>query len=121
MHQEKHFRYAHPKDVRILALPYRGGDLAMYVLLPDKVDGLADLEKSLTADQLHNWLGSLKSKNVNLLFPKFKATKEVELSKTLAAMGMPLAFTDQADFSGMDGKQDLAISAVIHKAFVAVG
>ncbi len=120
MNQEKHFKFAHPKDVRILEMPYRGGDLSMCVLLPDSVDGLADLEKSLTTDQLKAWLGGLKTKNVSLTFPKFKATKEFELSKTLAAMGMPLAFTDQADFSGMDGKRDLAISAVIHKAFVAV-
>jgi serpin B len=35
-------------------------------------------------------------------------------------MGMPDAFNDQADFSGIDGKKDLVIEAVIHKAFVAV-
>jgi serpin B len=36
-------------------------------------------------------------------------------------LGMTLAFlSDEADFSGMDGKQDLFISAVLHKAFVDV-
>jgi serpin B len=33
---------------------------------------------------------------------------------------MPVAFTDQADFSGITGQQDLKISDVVHKAFVAV-
>jgi serpin B len=35
-------------------------------------------------------------------------------------MGMPQAFTDMADFSGMTGNRDIYISDVIHKAFVAV-
>jgi serpin B len=35
-------------------------------------------------------------------------------------MGMPLAFSDNADFSGMNGRRDLAISAVIHKAYIDV-
>jgi serpin B len=34
---------------------------------------------------------------------------------------MPLAFTEgSADFSGMNGKHDLYISAALHKAFVDV-
>ena len=33
---------------------------------------------------------------------------------------MPLAFTDQADFTGMTDQAPLHISAVLHKAFIAV-
>ena len=36
------------------------------------------------------------------------------------AMGMTTAFEDTADLSGMNGKTDLKITAVIHKAFVKV-
>jgi serpin B len=35
-------------------------------------------------------------------------------------MGMPLAFSPNADFSGMTGKRDLCISEVIHQVFVTV-
>ncbi|MGB6874316.1 MAG: serpin family protein, partial [Dehalococcoidia bacterium] len=35
-------------------------------------------------------------------------------------MGMPIAFSGAADFSGMTGSPDLFISEVIHKAFVSV-
>jgi serpin B len=47
-------------------------------------------------------------------------TQEFELSPVLGAMGMPQAFTAHANFSGMTGKSDFAISAVIHKAYVDV-
>jgi serpin B len=52
--------------------------------------------------------------------PKFKMTSQFSMAKMLAAMGMPDAFSGAADFSGMNGKRDLFISAVIHKAFVEV-
>ena len=35
-------------------------------------------------------------------------------------MGMKLAFTDNADFSNMTDENNLAISSVVHKAFVQV-
>jgi serpin B len=35
-------------------------------------------------------------------------------------MGMRDAFSQQADFSGMNGRKDLFISAVIHKAYIDV-
>lgn len=35
-------------------------------------------------------------------------------------MGMPIAFTGAADFSGMDGTRNLFIDDVIHQAFMDV-
>jgi serpin B len=52
--------------------------------------------------------------------PKFKVTQQFELGSTLSAMGMPQAFTSRADFSGMTGHRDFAISEVIHKAYIDV-
>jgi serpin B len=51
--------------------------------------------------------------------PRFEFESSFDLSKTLAAMGMPDAFGN-ADFSGMTGGRDLAIQFVVHKAFVSV-
>jgi len=55
-----------------------------------------------------------------LTMPGFEFDSEFSLKDTLAAMGMPVAFTDGADFSGMTGNPELFISDVLHKAFVAV-
>jgi serpin B len=52
--------------------------------------------------------------------PKFEFESEFSLVDTLIEMGMPTAFSGAADFSGMTGNPELAISDVLHKAFVSV-
>jgi serpin B len=99
-----------------------GNDLSMVVLLPKKVDGLAELEKNLSAARLGEWLGKLRKQEVMVALPKFKLTKEFMLNKVLASMGMPSAFdAKRADLTGMNGTGPrLFISVVVHKAFVDV-
>jgi len=121
MYQKGRFNYVEEEDVLILELPYKGEDLSMVVLLPKKVDGLAELEESLTAKQLEEWLGRLQGREVAVYLPKFKMTTgPLELKGILKHMGMPDAFSLKANFSGMNGNLDLFISAVLHKAFVEV-
>ena len=44
----------------------------------------------------------------------------LSLSRILAGLGMPDAFSLAADFSGITGRRDLKIDDVIHKAFISV-
>jgi serpin B len=122
MFRTGHYRYADGGTFQALELPYKGNDLSMLVLLPGKVDGLADLEQKLSARGLQDWLGKLRSQEVAVTLPRFKTTREYRLNDVLAAMGMPSAFNaDRADFSGMNGTGPrLFISVVVHKAFVDV-
>jgi serpin B len=57
---------------------------------------------------------------VQVSLPKFRAESDFSLRQALSAMGMPTAFSDKADFSGISAKVGLAISEVMHKAFVDV-
>ena len=52
--------------------------------------------------------------------PKFTYASSFQLNGALSALGMPTAFTEKADFSGMDGTKKLYIQKAIHKAFVEV-
>jgi len=52
--------------------------------------------------------------------PKFEFDSEFSLKKTLSAMGMPIAFSGDADFSGITGNRELWIADVIHKAFISL-
>ncbi len=121
MHQRESYGYMETDAFQAVDLPYMYNDLSMIVLLPKKTDGLAAMEKTLTAENLGKWLGPFSREDVILTLPKFKFTSKFSLGKTLKAMGMTDAFNgDAADFSGMTTMEKLFISAVIHKAFVAV-
>ena len=91
----------------------------MVILLP-KSGQFQAFEKSLGATLVNGIIDKLQSKQVALTMPKFEFDSSFSLKKTLTDMGMGVAFTEQADFSGMTGKRELLISDVIHKAFVSV-
>jgi len=121
MRQTEEFRYMEAQDFQALELPYVKDELSMIILLPKKIDGVADFEKKLTSENLSRWLSELHKQKVVASIPRFKMAQQFGLADTLQAMGMADAFSAQlADFSGMDGKRDLFISAVVHKAFVDV-
>ncbi len=121
MHREGGFNYFDGGTFQALAIPYKSKELSMIVFLPKDPGGLGELEQSLTAGNMQQWLRRLAPvSKVIVTLPKFKMTREFELGATLGAMGMPQAFSSSANFSGMTGHRDFAISAVIHKAYVDV-
>jgi serpin B len=121
MHQTEDFGYIETESFQALELPYEGDSLSMVVLLPRAKDGLPALEQALDADTLFDWLDRMTEQEVIVALPRFRVTSEFGLAAVLAAMGMEDAFSlEKADFSGMTGKKDLYISAVVHKAFVDV-
>jgi len=120
MHQSRMFAYASGDGYQAVELPYSGGSASMVVILPDS-SRLAAFEETLDGEMLEEILAGLYPVQVELAMPKFKVESTFNLSETLAALGMPDAFSmDRADFSGMTGKADLFISSVVHKAFVDV-
>jgi serpin B len=119
MKQTDSFAYFKGSNFQAVELPYDGQELSMVILLPDAGQFTA-FENSMNYEQISADIGSLNTKEVNLSMPKFEFDADFSLKQILQTMGMPIAFTDQADFSGMTGDRDLQISDVIHKAFVSV-
>ena len=120
--EEARFRYAETADLQLLGMPYASGDgtnLSMVVLLP-KGDDLATAERALDPAVLPALWDSTTVREVHVYFPKFRLETRYSLPETLGAMGMPTAFSRNADLSGMDGTRNLVISDVIHQAFVEV-
>jgi len=123
MKQTHFFGLAELEGFKLLVMPYKGGEASMLVLLPDKVDGLADLERSFNAENLASWLEKSRSVRVALSLPKFKNTSALNLNNTLITLGMKKAFiVGQADFTGIANvpAEPLYIGLVMHKAFVDV-
>jgi len=122
MYQEEEFGYAESESMQIVELPYRGDALSMLVLLPRRIEGLRQLEESLSTRRLEAWRSRLTRRTVEVFLPRFRAGFEVELAPVLQAMGMKEAFVfGRANFAGIDGRPDwLFLGNVIHKAFVEV-
>jgi serpin B len=121
MRQEGEFGLGNTTTASILVLPYAGLDLSMVFLLPHEANGLAALEAQLTPGNLNALLGAVRPSTVVVHLPRFRTTSEFALKPTLAEMGMVSAFNPStADLSGMDGRRDLFITAVVHKGYVEV-
>jgi serpin B len=119
MRQTGPLAYVEGPDYQAVQLPYEGHEMAMVILLPAQGE-FETFERSLDAGRLEATLEGLAERQVALTMPRFKFESRVNLETALAAMGMPLAFTRQADFSGMAPRRDLFIGDVIHGATISV-
>jgi serpin B len=119
MHQAEYLNYMKGAGFQALELPYDDGQLSMVVLLPD-AGQFNNFQNTLDPIAVSNIIASMAREDVILSLPKFQFDSSFSLKQALSAMGMPLAFSDKADFSGMTGTPGLEISDVVHKAFVSV-
>jgi serpin B len=113
------FSYGETEYLQILEMDYEGGELSMIILLPKSID-LERLEEWLTVENLNDWRNGLSEQRVEVFIPKFTFTSKYTLNENLKELGMPLAFSEAADFSGIDGMKSLFIQIVVHQAFVDV-
>jgi serpin B len=67
-------------------------------------------------------MNSFTDDSVNLFLPKIKLEYKVEetLKKVLTDMGMGIAFSGEADFTGMYKPGEIFIGRIIHKTFLEV-
>ncbi len=121
MYQKEKFEYMEEKGkFKLLVLPYGDGRLSMVIVLPDKREGISELEQELTWDKIEDALIRTRKREVDVYIPKFKMERMYELVEPLNAMGMSDAFTNRADFSNMEPKKELYITDVVHKAYIDV-
>ena len=102
-------------------LPYGKGNYNMFVFLPEPDKTLQDIVDKLDKDNWETWMQSFaETKDVIIKLPKFKYEYEITLNDVLSEMGMGVAFTDAADFTGINKNGQLKIDFVKHKTFIDV-
>ena len=120
MQQSGKFPLGRGEGLRILELAYQTEDLSMLFILPDRADGLSEVEARLSLENLRSWMGTLADTEMNVAIPRFRVESEFSLRQSLVGMGMPSAFSEGADFSGINTEADLFIQDALHKAYVEV-
>ena len=140
MRLQARLRYVRGDGFQAVGLPYAGSRLGLLIVLPDGPPGAGSpgagpaAAGSPGADSpggglpgigpdsggLGRLLARLAPRQVSLALPRFRVTSGFALRPLLAALGMPLAFSPEADFSGITTAQRLRIDEVAHKAYIDV-
>lgn len=113
------FMYREDETAQYLTMPYGGKAFSMTVMLPAVGKTTDDLLAELNAEKWQNVQAGMTSREVQVFMPRLKVENKFKLKQTLADMGMPVAFTEMADFSGISDTP-VMISDVIHKTYVTV-
>jgi serpin B len=119
MNLHRTFNYVESDDLQLLELPYSGEDVSMLVLLP-KEGHMGEVEDQLSVRWLGELMDMMEESDVEVYLPRFTFDTKYFMMEDLAEMGMPTAFTGDADFSGITGTRELYIDKVIHQAFIEV-
>jgi serpin B len=120
MQQRGEFSLGRAEGLQILELLYQTEDLSMIFILPDETEGLSGVEDRLSLENLRAWMETMETTEVDIRIPRFRVESEFSLKQSLAGMGMPSAFDEQADFSGINGLKNLYIQDALHKGYVEV-
>lgn len=116
MHDKRRVDYVAGDGYRAVSLPYKGGVSCM-LILPDE-SGMDQLIMGLSAESLGGMRADMRPAEVRLAIPKLSVQTRFSAKEPLQAMGMGIAFSPAADFSGITTAEPLAISDVFHAATI---
>lgn len=120
MQVESTFNASFTEKFTAVELPYKNKKFSMFLFLPTEGNSLNQLIGQLDGPTWNQWLEDFSErKDFSVTMPKFKFEYDRSMAEDLKAMGLEVAFTDLADFSGIS-PVDLLISDVIHKTYVDV-
>lgn len=112
--------YGEGDGFKAVRLPYGNGKTAMYCILPEDTLSIDKFIESMNSNKWSEIRSSITmKKDVIIQIPRFKIEYGIkDLKSSLSSLGMEVAFSDSADFSGI--RDNAAISSVLHKAVIEV-
>ena len=120
MHRKALAAYDKNDLCEMLYLPYGSNGYGMYVLLPVEGKTVDDVIQGLSADGVEQQVFNMEPHVVDILMPRFTTSSETMLKEVLSSMGMPLAFTQFAEFPNMAQGANLYVSMMKQKAKIEV-
>uniref|UniRef100_A0A914GZA2 Serpin domain-containing protein n=1 Tax=Globodera rostochiensis TaxID=31243 RepID=A0A914GZA2_GLORO len=113
--------YFENNELQLLGMPYRGGEMFMFVLLPKKRFGLAKMLSKLDGKSLLELIKKRSKLEVQVELPKFRLESTHDLNEPLTKLGMSTAFSNSANFEGIAATDEpLKIDKMVQKAFIEI-
>ncbi|NXB28417.1 ZPI inhibitor, partial [Eulacestoma nigropectus] len=103
----------------VIKIPYKG-NAHMLIVIPEKEGDYISIEDHLTTELVESWLGNMKTRKVDISFPKFKLEQKYKMKKLLQGLGIKKLFTHSADLSHLTDHEYAAVSQVVQKAVIEV-
>ena len=122
MSQLSSFFYYEDNKLQAIELPYIKDDISALIILPRENIDINKYIASLNSEEnsLNDLIQKLKYSKVKLELPKFELEFFSSLKETLSDMGIEIAFTDSANFTGLREEGNLKIDDVLHKTYLKV-
>jgi serpin B len=119
MHAYNQYTYVGTESYQVARLGYQQSNFSMIVILPDQ--GQFEAVEAMLSNEFFETLRSqlFSPYNLKVALPRFKYDTSLDLAQTLSDMGMPAAFSGDADFSGI-ADEGLFVDGVVHKAYISV-
>ena len=116
------YPYYRGNTFQAISLPYRDGQMSMYIFLPDAESDLNTFLENVNAERWGHWMSQFHQQLVRLVIPKFRFEYRERLNNALEALGMGIALSLEADFSRMalPHPMGLFIDEVIHSTVIDV-
>lgn len=119
MHRHGEYFYADGDGYSAVSIPYGNGAFRMTVILPSEGSFLKDVMASMDGGKFQALQRSMEKCNVDLKIPRFTTEVDLPLNDIISALGAPLIFSSQADFSQF-ARGDFYVSKMFQKAKIEV-
>lgn len=119
MHRHGEYFYADGDGYSAVSIPYGNGAFRMTVILPTEGSFLRDVMASMDGGKFQALQRSMEKCNVDLKIPRFTTEADLPLNDIISALGAPLIFSSQADFSQF-ARGDFYVSKMFQKAKIEV-
>ena len=119
MHRHGEYFYADGDGYSAVSIPYGNGAFRMTVILPSEGSFLRDVMASMDGGKFQELQRSMEKCNVDLKIPRFTTEVDLPLNDIISALGAPLIFSPQADFSQF-ARGNFYVSKMFQKAKIEV-
>lgn len=115
MHAQRGNRYSEGDGYQALELPYYRQQLSMVIVLP-AADRFMQIRARANAAWLDDVCARMRLEQLKIGIPRFALSLDpTSLKEPLKAMGVRDAFTENADFSGIEPKRELSVADIVQE------